>query len=281
LAEPNESTVDLRPYEFESDDLDVPAALEVLDTYGFVILRGLLKQHVDPVMAEVRAAVERAQSSRDAVTRARFGWLTPEGAVFNGQAKRTAADAPTRAEDPNQVDRPRQLIVVPISHANCPPMLAAARDPALRRLIDGHFGEDSFILGNGQCMYKEAHGGTAMALHQDGVYSPESYEEVLTCYTYLTSVDLDGGCIQLVPHSHADGLLRTKDEYVDEALPRELIDWPDTVAIPGEPGDTVIWHWYMVHGSQPNYSDRDRPAVLARYGPAREAHMAREGLRQW
>lgn len=275
--------MDLSPYEFSADDLVVEDALAVLNRTGFVILRGLLREHVEPIMAEVRHAVDLAKGQRDTATRARFGWLTPEGAVFNAKSKEPDPRAPwpKTPDEGSAEDKPQQLIVVPISHRNCPPMLASARDPKLRAIVEGHFKEDAFILGNGQCMYKEAHGGTAMALHQDGVYSPESYEEVLTCYTYLTPTSLDGGCIRLVPHSHEAGLLRTREEYVDDALPAELADWPDTIAIPGEPGDTVIWHWYMVHGSQPNFADHDRPTVLARYGPKREAEMAKEGLKQW
>src|SRR6185503_20387083 len=113
-------------------------------------------------------------------------------------------------------------------------------------------GEISHI-GTGQCMYKEPH-GTAMGLHQDGVYTHvQGYRDVATAFSYVVPTSIERGSIWLVPYSHKLDLLPHNESGHHEGCVRDdLCDWSNAIALPGEPGDTFLWQWKTLHGSQPN-----------------------------
>jgi ectoine hydroxylase-related dioxygenase (phytanoyl-CoA dioxygenase family) len=241
--------------DFHADTIDLERAARVYRDVGFIVVRGLLRRLVEPMMAEVRDAVAVAQRELPEATLMRYGWLTPSGGIYTD---RVPPGFPPR----------RQLIVAPLSTHASPTLRACAEDARLheivRRLVPG----DVELVGKGQCMYKEALHGNDAWLHQDAIYpGTEQYANVVSVFTYLVPTPIERGAIWLVPYSHRLGLLKHHESGPRaESIPTEVCDFSDAVPLAGEAGDTLLWSYNVVHGSKTNVTDVARPAVVTRYG---------------
>ena len=77
------------------------------------------------------------------------------------------------------------------------------------------------------------------------------------------------GCLRLVPGSHKLGRVSHKESpealhpFVDLAEFGYTED--DVLAIETEPGDLIVWHQDMFHGSPPNAGTEPRIAIAAVY----------------
>lgn len=269
-------TVQLSQIEFHAADLDVERAKKAYDEVGFFVVRGLLRNHMERMLEEIERAVTLAHDElaelAESAEQARYGWLTKSGAVFT-----------ERTVDIQSPPGRRQLIVAPISQESSEVMRACSRDPKLVKIVEALLQGEISPIGTGQCMYKEAR-GTAMGLHQDGVYTRiEGYNDVATTYTYVVPTSIERGAIWLIPYSHRLELLPHDESGMYEGCVRaDLCSWDNAIALPGEPGDTFFWQWKTIHGSQPNLTDEPRPTLVARYGlPAEAKLLAEKGLGQW
>ena len=86
-----------------------------------------------------------------------------------------------------------------------------------------------------------------------------------------------------MPYSHRLGILPHQDEgpHAGVVVPG-TVDWEHALPIPGNPGDTLLWHFNVLHRSQPNVTAEDRPAVVIRYGRRSDAEiLAEHGLQDW
>jgi phytanoyl-CoA hydroxylase len=111
-------------------------------------------------------------------------------------------------------------------------------------------------------------------LHQDLLYFPfRPADRIAAAWTALEPCTRQNGCLVVVPGSHKG-----------ELLPHENPDWeyvnflyvgarggahPERVHLPMEPGDTVLFHPLLLHGSGRNRSEGFRRAISAHYASAR------------
>ncbi len=255
----------LSAVEFNADSLDLAEAARAYDEVGFIVIRGLLRSFMEPMLAEVRQAVEVAYRELPEAKMERHGWLTPSGGVFSRVGV-------------------RQLICAPLILQRSPTMQRYVNDPLFVSLLNQLLAREVNMIGSGQVMYKVANGGVPTGLHQDGIYTKDfGYKEVLTAFTYVVPTPVERGCIWLVPYSHRLGLLPHQEEgdYAGVVFP-ESADWEHAVPISGGPGDTLLWQWNTLHGSQPNLTAEDRPTVVVRYGRRGDAEiLAQHGLKDW
>lgn len=111
--------------------------------------------------------------------------------------------------------------------------------------------------------------------HQDFTYFLGSPNAV-TLWIPLTHTDAIRGSIQIVPHSHRQGVLpvtpmTSRHVRADTALsPRDLVlqeepSTEHTVVIEADPGDVIVLSMFAVHRSTPNLSDRIRWTAQLRY----------------
>jgi ectoine hydroxylase-related dioxygenase (phytanoyl-CoA dioxygenase family) len=250
--------LDRSAIDFDSDALDVDRAAGALDEAGFIVVRGLMRRYVEPMMAEVAEAVRSAHLELPSATAMRYGLSTASGAIFSDR-------------DPSGRPRRMQLICAPLTTASSPTMRACASDARLLEILGPLLGSDVEAIGTGQCMYKEALDGFEASLHQDVIYpGAEGHRDVIYSFTYLVPTSIERGCIWLVPYSHRLGRLDHEESGPREgAIPLETCDFSHAVPFPGEAGDTILWKYTIVHGSKGNLTDVPRPAVITRYGRPR------------
>ena len=82
----------------------------------------------------------------------------------------------------------------------------------------------------------------------------------ISCWIALEPVDLENGCLHVVPGIHKEGIVEhvKYDDGVHEEIPRDLAAQVTPVPVPLNTGDAVVWHAQMWHMSPPNPSDRTR-----------------------
>ena len=161
----------------------------------------------------------------------------------------------------------------------CPAVLAfdtgfldIARIPAILDMVEQLIGPD-FALWNSSFFAKPARVGTRTPWHQDGEYWP--IRPLATCSVWI-AVDpatRENGCLRVIPGSHkrrelakhdfngADGLslpLEIREDEFDEATARDLV--LDT-------GQVSLHDVYLIHGSEPNHSEKPRRGMTLRYMP--------------
>lgn len=110
-------------------------------------------------------------------------------------------------------------------------------------------------------------------MHQDWSFVDDRKHWVVSIWCPLVDVDLQNGCLAVVPGSH-----RTSTS-IRANQPIERYHWPfdDLLPIfrdryltevPMKAGDCILYDGGIVHGSRPNTTSIDRPVVVATVAPA-------------
>ena len=106
--------------------------------------------------------------------------------------------------------------------------------------------------------------------HQDtGVVLPEADEtNMLTVWFSLTDASVEHGCLQVVPGSHREGLVRhCPGGPMGLEIPETVRDRGGAVPMPMERGDVLFLSRLTIHSSLPNVSDEIRWSFDLRYQP--------------
>lgn len=120
-----------------------------------------------------------------------------------------------------------------------------------------------------QLFCKPARHGGVVAWHQDYSYWTRTQPMAhLSCWIGLDESRRDNGCLQYIPGSHQWSLLPITGLAGDMDAIREVLDeeqwqkFQKPVAIELQPGEAAFHHPLLVHGSQENFTDRPRRAVV-------------------
>ena len=115
--------------------------------------------------------------------------------------------------------------------------------------------------------------GGYVGWHQDRTYwglSPE--EQVVTAWLALTDAHCDNGCMSVLRGSHLQGnrdheiVPNTENILLSgQEIAIERHEKDDLVHVELDPGEASIHHSKVVHGSNPNQSDRPRVGLSIQY----------------
>lgn len=167
----------------------------------------------------------------------------------------------------------------------------SADNPRLRRLISPVDRHESFqrfalagpaaqlacqLLGgaaryhHSKLNYKWSNGGAEVKWHQDIQFWPHTDFSPLTIGVYLDDVDAEMGPMGVIDGSHRGPLydMYSPDGSWAGALCDDDVATLDLDAVSwlaGPAGSVTVHNCAMVHGSQPNQSDRARPLLLQTY----------------
>ena len=122
-------------------------------------------------------------------------------------------------------------------------------------------GED-IVLHHNKLFFKPAGRGSAFPMHQDWSYFPTRDDSMIAAIIHLTDATDEMGCVRVYPGSHKLGRVPDSDGTVRNAMIER--DYPLEKAVPVEAkaGDVLFFHYFTLHGSRPNTSDRERKTVL-------------------
>ena len=118
-------------------------------------------------------------------------------------------------------------------------------------------------------------GGNRMVFpwHQDNGYGELEPYNALSCLTALDDIDLENGCLWVIPGSnrtgqqaHASGKRAADGRRGTELLARA--DESKAVPVPMRAGEALVMSCWTLHKSGPNRSGRDRRILFFRYADA-------------
>jgi len=143
--------------------------------------------------------------------------------------------------------------------------------PIFRSICEGIYGPDTPIASfRAMFMNKPAGRGTFLPFHQDR-WTDLDRDPLITTWTALDPATVENGCVQVIPGSHHYGLLNpshpagflSKEQAAEYCRP-EKIEY-----LTLEPGEVVLLHNWLLHGSDVNRSGVSRRAFSVCYMDAR------------
>ncbi len=149
---------------------------------------------------------------------------------------------------------------------------ALATDPVIGEIASLLMGADSIRLWHDQLLFKpgnpDRRSGGNVGWHQDYAYWQCAAEPTLvTAWVAFDDVNLDNGCMQVVPRSHQWGLLNVNDFFEqDMEKQRQGMDLPEDASFEPVPmvmkaGQVSFHHALAIHGSGPNTTSRPRRSL--------------------
>jgi ectoine hydroxylase-related dioxygenase (phytanoyl-CoA dioxygenase family) len=160
-------------------------------------------------------------------------------------------------------------------------------DPRIVAPVCGILEVERAALWTDKINLKRPREGSGFRWHQDSPYWSHACshcDRLPNVMITLDDSDRDNGCFRLVPGSHKRGFLpgqvdgtRLGPLFTDSAHFDAERQW--LAEVPA--GSLVFFDAHIVHGSEPNRSDRPRRAIVATYQPADFAMFKLEGTRNF
>ena len=229
----------------------------------------------------LRAAVERVVRSAAEAARA----ADPSDAyAIDGNRYVEAARATVQFEHSPESRTIR--VIEPFHHLD-PVFDQLLGDPRIVAPVCGVLGAERVALWTDKLNLKRPREGSGFRWHQDSPYWSHACahcDRLPNVMITLDDADRENGCFRLVPGSHRKGFLpgladgtRLGPLFTDPAHFDAGEQW--LAEVPA--GSLVIFDAHMVHGSEPNRSDRARRAIVATYQPADQPMFKHAGTRNF
>lgn len=165
------------------------------------------------------------------------------------------------------------------AHLSYGPVWDILTNPKIVDYVADCIGEN--VVGWGSHFFCKMPGdGKGVAWHQDASYWPLSPTKAVTVWLAIDDADTGNGCMKFIAGSHHNGHLtyRPSGSHEDNVL-NQTIDNPEqyghgVVINEVKAGSCSIHSDLLLHGSDPNNSDRRRCALTLRYAASDvQAHL--------
>tara|TARA_B110000196_G_scaffold181514_1_gene155619 strand:+ start:174 stop:986 length:813 start_codon:yes stop_codon:yes gene_type:complete len=138
---------------------------------------------------------------------------------------------------------------------------------------------NDIILWGMHVMHKAPKTGKKIPWHQDGTYWPIEPKATCSAWIAITDVDTTNGCMQFIPKSHKEGMLKHLQEdkvkdngelkgSLDLKIDEKSFNKDDAVNCIIKKGQVSFHDTYLLHSSDANFSDKPRKALVLRYMPS-------------
>lgn len=116
------------------------------------------------------------------------------------------------------------------------------------------------VMHHNKLFQKPAGVGAPFPMHQDWSYFPTLKDTMIAAIIHLTDATDEMGCLRVYPGSHLLGRMENSSGQSGT----KLEDYPLEGGTPLEAraGDVAFFHYFTLHGSLPNRSERVRKTVL-------------------
>uniref|UniRef100_T1KQ56 Fe2OG dioxygenase domain-containing protein n=1 Tax=Tetranychus urticae TaxID=32264 RepID=T1KQ56_TETUR len=134
--------------------------------------------------------------------------------------------------------------------------------------------------------FKHARIGTTIPAHQDATFLyTEPQIKLMGFWIPLEDATLENGCLWFIPGSHNEPVRRRWIRNKEGQEPRMIFTCPEIkydeskfVPVPVPKGSLVLIHGQVVHKSEPNRSNKSRPALTFH---AYDAHQTSWSTENW
>jgi len=147
-------------------------------------------------------------------------------------------------------------------------------EPRLAQPMQQIIGVDELALWTAKLNLKPAREGSGFRWHQDSPYwihDCDHVDQLPNVMVLFDDADVSNGCLRVIQGSHKNGRLPGCE---DGSQLQGFFTHPnafseqDQVLMEAPAGSVVFFDPHIVHGSQPNYSDAPRRAIIITYQPA-------------
>lgn len=128
------------------------------------------------------------------------------------------------------------------------------------KIVEALIGPD-IVLHHTKLFQKPAEKGAPFSMHQDWTYFPTEKDSMMAAIIHVSAATDAMGCFRVYPGSHKLGRVpATSGQEENECLAKYPID--GATPLTAKPGDVVFFHYFLIHGSNPNRSTHVRKTVL-------------------
>lgn len=217
----------------------------------------------DPVLARTLHPDQVEAFNRDGII-GPFTVHSPEEA----QANRAAFDAMLAAFRAQG----RDSYAINGFHDRCATIWDMATNPRILDLVEDLIGPDIVVWGT-HFFCKMPGDGKAVAWHQDATYWPLTPTRTVTAWIAIDDADAGNGAMRVIPGSHRHGALPVRpSRSEDNNVLWEQSDGWERFGAPASftwrAGQCTLHSDLLLHGSEPNRSDRRRCGLTVRYAAA-------------
>ncbi len=157
-------------------------------------------------------------------------------------------------------------------HRHCGPIWDLINEPRILDAVEDLLGPDLVCWGT-HYFAKMAGDAKRVSWHQDASYWPLTPSKTVTVWLALDDADTTNGAMQLIPRSHVHGQIAFERSHIDEQnVLNQTVhdalrygDAPATVAL--KAGQMSLHTDLLLHGSDPNRSQRKRVGLTMRFVP--------------
>lgn len=141
--------------------------------------------------------------------------------------------------------------------------------PRIVRCVRDLLGEN--VIGWGSHYFcKMPRDGKVVHWHQDASYWPLTPSKAVTVWLAIDDADVENACMRFIPGSHHIGHLtyQMTEEAEDAVLNQKVVDaeqFGEPVDVELKAGEISLHSDLLLHGSEPNRSDRRRCGLTLRY----------------
>jgi len=153
-----------------------------------------------------------------------------------------------------------------------------ATNPRILDTIEMLMGPDIMVLSTHFFCKYPGNETKFVAWHQDVTYWGLEPPYALTAWYAVDASDVENGCMRVIPGSHRSGILEHGESdkagnllSINQQV-AESVDENQAVDLVLEAGQISIHHGHLIHGSNPNRSDRRRCGLTIRYCPPSVKH---------
>jgi len=153
------------------------------------------------------------------------------------------------------------------------------RHPNVLDAVESIVGPDILVWGT-SFFIKEPRNASFVSWHQDLTYWGLVPPDIVTAWIALSESSTENGAMRVIPGTHASEVVPHRDTFAaDNLLSRgqEIsveVDEGKAVTLELEPGQMSLHHVKLIHGSEPNPSDKRRIGLAIRYIPTRVRQVA-------
>ena len=147
------------------------------------------------------------------------------------------------------------------------------RTPEILDYVEDILGSN-FVQWGGQFFHKEPKSGSVVPWHQDAQYWPLKPANAVTVWLAVYDTDKENGAMKVVSGSHKKGSNGFKHHtnnashlVLDQEVSEDQIDQDNIVYMDLKAGEISLHNDALLHGSDPNNSDRRRCGITMRFSP--------------
>ncbi len=149
---------------------------------------------------------------------------------------------------------------------------ALIRHPGILDAVEQVIGPNILCWGS-SFFIKEPRNPSFVSWHQDSTYWGLEPPDIVTAWVALSDSTHENGAMRVIPGSHKLEQVPHRDTFAaGNMLSRGqevmvAVDESQAVELPLQPGEMSLHHVRLIHGSEPNPSDRRRIGFAIRYLP--------------